>query len=356
MSNAKKAMKKYLKPGLQPKKNPEAHWKKALPWKLDPTRYLPNYYTYMQIMTDAERALYAKSDIVFVHVPRSGGTSMNTCMQSLTSKNKDFEDSLTFVSDSRHEAAMKYLSEESEKRRMVSGEFAFHACDRMSGRPCAYVLLMRDPYERVVSNYKLCKRHSHSHSHFYCKLNASSVSLVDWAIMEGSPVFRQLLAMPNVCNFLKHIHLDLEETFHIDDEILLKKDVPCWVALQGFFQNALTKEQTLNLSAYVANNMELWFAAVGTLSNFGLYINTLSGIFHLRDQHCTRLHRNKGFDDEFKKNASSVVEMLQELKSNSRVKEALAADLILWERVKEVERQQNGFPLQRVSWSKENND
>lgn len=324
----------FLKKRIKPQSLPDSHWRDALPWDVDPKRFLPNYFTYMDLMEENDKRIYARSNIAYVHVPRSAGTTINTCLFTMVQNTKTFDNQVMLVNEHNIEFAQRDLQGKGVDQKIVlSGEFAFGACDFMKNRSCSYVLLMRDPYERVISSYAFCQKHDDDSSDFYCPLRTKGLSVVEWAIIEGSPVFRQLIAHPSNCGDKFENHFDFEKMIDAPTDILKTGKYPCWMKLKAFIEHQLTADQILHLAEYVANNIEYWFAAVGTLDRLDTLLQTMQDMYYMPLHNiCKDVHRANN------SNISNQQREIyrKELKEDPRVAEALKEDLLLYARVQEV--------------------
>ncbi|KAJ8047448.1 hypothetical protein HOLleu_06444 [Holothuria leucospilota] len=322
-----------LKMKRKPDSLPGLHWRDALPWEVAPKRFLPNYYTYKELLEKNDDVIYRRSNIVFMHIPRSGGTTMNTCFYKIAQNVKDFDKTVRFVTERNYFSAQKELDGHGETdKTVISGEFAFGSCDYLKDRPCAYVLLMRDPYERVISSYSFCKEYNDDDSDFHCSVRTDDLSVADFAVLEGSPMFRQIVAHPSACGEKFGNYFDFKNMINVPKGAVKNNKYPCWMKLKAFLDHKLTPDQTDELIEYVANNIERWFASVGILDKKNTFLYHLQDMFYIPTHNiCSLLHKSNNTVP-----ASQRELMLQQLKADPRVAKAMKADLTLYARVKEV--------------------
>lgn len=96
------------------------------------------------------------SVVIFMHVPKTAGTSLRHIVQSQFQPNNVFEFyNLKTLPPKVRKGIEKYnnLSEAQQKAiKFVSGHVGFGLHEFLS-RPCTYITVLRDPVERVISYY-----------------------------------------------------------------------------------------------------------------------------------------------------------------------------------------------------------
>ncbi|PIK52749.1 hypothetical protein BSL78_10382 [Apostichopus japonicus] len=222
------------------------------------------------------------------------------------------------------------------------GGYSFGICDALhNGRPCSYFTMVRNPYERIISCYFFCQRSSKDQ--LCTALNAANVTLKEWALHQGSYFFNQILLHPHVCQgtFDQYFKLDgIQHNFWYGDP-------PCWFKQKVILGHYLTSEQENILLDYVLDHLEQWFASIGIIEEFDLSLGMFQHIYGLpfKDD-CVGKHFQTGKYKKRKKNVTTNEEqvdrdqMIQQLKAelqaDPEVRRALHADLVIYDKAKEI--------------------
>ncbi len=112
-------------------------------------------------MDNLNQNLEEDSLVIFMHVPKTAGTSLRHIVQSQFQPNNVFEFyNLKTQPPKVHKGIEKYhnLSQAQKKAiKFVSGHIGFGLHEFLS-RPCSYITVLRDPVERVISYYNFLLR------------------------------------------------------------------------------------------------------------------------------------------------------------------------------------------------------
>ena len=143
-------------------------------------RTMPNFFTQKAAHNVEERARYSSAVAVFQHVHKSGGIMVRRFLEAV-SPHIHPEPALLaglrpgesgrgiiagFTAPSRLRAMLQSGHISPRSRQIIHGDHAFHFCDYLADSPtgvgCAYWIMMRDPVERMVSDYKYCVKPQHN--------------------------------------------------------------------------------------------------------------------------------------------------------------------------------------------------
>jgi hypothetical protein len=104
--------------------------------------------------------------IIFLHIPKAGGTTLHKIIE------QQYDPSLIFTlkSDGDFIENINYFkmlpSEQRLKYKVLKGHMLFrHRLDKCMSQPCAYITLLRDPIDRIISYYHYILRTSSHYLH-----------------------------------------------------------------------------------------------------------------------------------------------------------------------------------------------
>jgi hypothetical protein len=121
----------------------------------------------------------------FLHIPRTAGTTLNTVLRNNFAPAEIIEvyDQADYAAHARHSA------EELRGVRLIQGHLLLQCYDppRMYGAPVQVFTFLRDPIERLVSEYAFLR--AWKANHMYAYLNDNNVSFRDY-ILSDEPKLR----------------------------------------------------------------------------------------------------------------------------------------------------------------------
>lgn len=147
---------------------------------------MPNFYTTQtagQQDDPKERARYASAVSVFQHVHKSGGIMVRRFLEAVAAHVHPDPALLVglragesrrgiiagFTAPSRLRSMSQSGQISRRSRQIIHGDHAFRFCDYLADSPptgaavgCAYWVMVRDPVERMVSDYKYCVKPQHN--------------------------------------------------------------------------------------------------------------------------------------------------------------------------------------------------
>ncbi|XP_033097013.1 uncharacterized protein LOC117101206 [Anneissia japonica] len=307
---------------------------KRLPWmRLE--RYLPNYFT--KTFDDVERAKYQQTTLAYLYSPRSASSTSKLCLRKAASAvGRNIGPELTGCT----RVHLKHLGEYD----ILIGDTAFGVCEDLA-KPCAYVTMMRDPYERIVSSYLYCRR---KRTNPLCRaLSPWKASINEWAIHLGNYFFQQLIFHPKFCNKFHEYYYPagFKHEFYISQ--------PSWFRQKVILSYMITEQQKETLITYCLENLENWFAVVGITEYYDLSQNMIETVFGIplnqscagissqnvgKHSHLLIQHNENAIDDSL-----SFSNLIAKLKQDDSVTHAIKADLRIYARFKKI------FEQQRVS-------
>ncbi|XP_077864918.1 uncharacterized protein LOC100376059 [Saccoglossus kowalevskii] len=205
--------------------------------------------------------VYSNSTIVFVHNQKSGGSNTKYCWKSiLRDEGRDLP--ILAANTNAEEFYTEMLHNESNQRLAQSymGDSTFGICD-FTEAPCSYFTMLRDPYERVISSYNMCKTSTQQQ----CIVkNASTRSVNEWAVHQGSFFFRQLLTNPA---FFTPLYIQLVDKLRGPNDSVTNM-IPPWWKTELILRHLLTNDEREVLLQYVLGRLEYWFAVIGLTEEF----------------------------------------------------------------------------------------
>lgn len=296
-------------------------------------RGLPNYF--MEKMTPGHRKKYSDSHVVFMHHHKAGGTSTKAILKRIH-QNFNIPSVLIHIMNSEAKFAF-YKAHGTSERTIFNGGCAFGICDVLRGRPCSYMTVNRDPYDRVISSYFYCLK---SNDTLCMQVNVKNMSIVPWAIHQGSHFFRQLLLHKDTCriglNTTRYVRDYMERTRDtIPYNTKIRKRESCWLRQKAFLQEALTKDYRRAMLNYCLDNLHKWFAVIGLLEEFHISLQLFEATFGLPFKKFFTGKKQVGIIRSTLNKATNR-ELRAELQRSTEVKEALHEDLMIYEVTKKI--------------------
>ncbi|XP_041470842.1 uncharacterized protein LOC121420320 [Lytechinus variegatus] len=312
------------------------HIKKWLP---DTKNLLPNYFTMRDNVTNERR--YADGILVYMHLNKAAGTTTKTCL-SMMSKTRPNPKPVVTVSEARARIQTD-IKNGKLKYDILMGDYSFGICDAVGNKSCSYFTILRDPYERLLSSFSYCKRAKDQ----LCEgLNPWEADLKRWAVHQGSYFFRQLLMKPWFCGANpEYAKQGLDGIPHSKGRTF--SNTPCWFRQKVILKRALTSGQMDILLQYCVEHLEEWFTMIGLTEQYDLTLRMLEKVYHLPFQKtCGRSQLNKSDYRNVARSRriskeKSVVEWKRNLKEDPEVYEALRADIVIYEKAKEIFKRQS---------------
>ncbi|XP_006812425.1 uncharacterized protein LOC102801845 [Saccoglossus kowalevskii] len=318
---------------------------KKFPWVIR-QKYLVNYYIYIARTLNAEHERYKSASLVFLHHNKAAGTTVKTCLSVLASA-----ETLRVGPVMASQTRVSFHTSEVRRNRYANsrifmGGYSFGVCDELNltDRSCSYFTFLRDPYERIISSYEYCKR---ARSDQLCSaLNANEVTLKQWAKHQGNFFFRQLLFEPGFCQRHYDSFIDIDSELHDDKWSSRNKgSLSCWFREKLILQNLTTITDRKLLLWYALDKLTSWFAVIGLAEEYELSMQLLEGAYGLPfNKMCGRMKRNYNLYQQSNETDSTktqtVMEMKNELMADNDVKETLYYDLQIYEKAKDIFRQQ----------------
>ena len=328
-----------------------------LPWSIRRIHHLPNFYTQAN-----DTKPYRDSVIVYLHHNKAAGTTTKKCLSSIASSKKRKMGTLLssqgrmVIERSKASPPQRFRSAQ-----IFMGGYAFGICNQVTQKYCSYFTILRDPYERLISSYSYCKR---ARTDQICSaLGANDVSITEWAQHQGSFLFQQLVFDPLFCttHFLHNKNLSsLEGIPHSIIGANRIHSAPCWFRQKVVMHHVLNDSQSEALLNYCLENLENWFSMIGLVEEYDTSLTLLEDVYKLPFKKCaTRKAKNKSnylnlnVPNETETNVIPANETLKQLKLQLQrdpvVTKALAADIQLYERGKEIFEKQKMIYNERLS-------
>lgn len=273
---------------------------------------LPNFYIHSGTLS-----VYQMSVPAFVHVPRSGGTTMEVCFNktSLYFGNKTPK-ILDYDGRRKLKTLFKNAKVTSKAYRLYAGDHAFGICEDIPDRDCSYIMIFRNPYDRLVSAYFACREGQGDGGY---PLDCHTTDIKEWAIPISSIT-------------LEHIFTHFDCLPIIDKENWFIPRYECEYKLpkMNSYEVFSANEELLQ---YVIDSMDTTFALIGLTEEYVMTLQLLQNAFNFPFyEECKDLVENKGtFTD-----ATAKEQAKQTLMSSPEVQQALSADLRIYEKAKEL--------------------
>ncbi|XP_077864919.1 uncharacterized protein LOC144350692 [Saccoglossus kowalevskii] len=307
---------------------------------VDKKNYLPNFYL-RPTRTESYSTddVYSNATIVFVHNQKSGGTTTKYCWKSiLRDEGRDLPILAANTNAEEFYTEMLYNRSNHRLARSYMGDSTFGICD-FTEAPCSYFTILRDPYERVISSYNMCKTSTQQQ----CIVkNASTLSVNEWAVHQGSFFFRQLLTNPA---FFTPFYIQLVDKLRGPNDPDTSM-IPPWWKTELILRHLLTNDEREVLLQYVLDRMEYWFAVIGLTDEYDNNLRMLEEVYKLPfHSKCSDIHKMNNQYDRGTLDANidkdEIVKMLRnDLLSDPDVSRSLYYDNEIYRRARDIFRRQ----------------
>ncbi|XP_077861793.1 uncharacterized protein LOC144342779, partial [Saccoglossus kowalevskii] len=157
---------------------------------------LPNFYLNKNINNLSAYKEYRDANIAFVHLPKAGGTSVESVLYNVPGINKDgvlHKSRVSHCSDMYRQASSRGFRRNSAQTLFYSKRtFGLHDY-AYSERPFVYVTWMRDPISRLLSTYFYTRKTNCFHVHDICrKYVTKSRNLTDYLLKTSKIHFQDM--------------------------------------------------------------------------------------------------------------------------------------------------------------------
>ncbi|XP_070558602.1 uncharacterized protein [Ptychodera flava] len=253
--------------------------RRLYPWMIR-SNNLPNFFTRQfdpkvgkQWPSD-ETYAYGNCTIVFVHNQKSGGTTTKSCLNDLMKREGDpLPGPANNLNAGKVYSTILKRGHFEVSRTSFMGDSTFSICE-FAQRPCAYFTVMRDPLERVISSYNMCRA---SRQPQCVMRDIHNMTVNDWAVHQGSFFFHQLLVNPE---FFTNVYTNLVDELRGPDDPSLKRISPWW--RNKLILDHLMNDKQMELALdYVLANLESWFAVVGLTAEYDTNFRLFERVFKL---------------------------------------------------------------------------
>ncbi|XP_070580291.1 uncharacterized protein [Ptychodera flava] len=223
-----------------------------------------------------EKLYQENPTIVFVHIPKSAGTTTLECLKHVAEQRKlGKPQSIWFRNYLSIFKSLK--SGKHRRKRAYLGVFALGVCDFVN-QPCSYFTVFRDPIERTISSYMYCKKKL---TDKICHAaDARNMTVRQWALHQGSVVFYQLLHNPELCK--KQYNVEAADLMKKKDYIKRTKvDIPCWYKQILLLQKRIDKDRRQRILNFILANMKNLFAFIGLTDKYNETLQMLEKVYDL---------------------------------------------------------------------------
>lgn len=204
----------------------------------------------------------SKELLIYLHIPKAGGTTLNGVINQQYARNKLFR----FDGINNHQLFTDLPSTEQNKIQLLRGHFAF-GLHQFVSRPCTYFTVLRHPVKRVISQYYYIRNNPHNPQSQLLQ----SISLEEYILKEGKNLCNQQtnmisgLSTPKNCSdieMLKMAQNNLDRYFTVvgiterfDETLLMLRQklgwkMPYYVkqnTAKNFSQVKSISQSTINL-------------------------------------------------------------------------------------------------------------
>ncbi|XP_070568877.1 uncharacterized protein [Ptychodera flava] len=265
--------------------------KQLYPWLMR-QNCLPNYFTRSRHRDIGNRSLldgtymYKNCTVVFLHNWKSGGTTVKNCLSHLMPRAGEKRPMLIGQRTADRIFTNLLNGGDDFVKTSYMGAHTFSVCD-FTTRPCAYFFVMRDPLERIISLYNMCKQNK---GQTICIMrNVNHMTLNDWAIHQGSVFFHQLLQN---AEFFTNKYTDLVDKLRSVEDPPTER-IPPWWRNKLILDHLMDSNQKSMVLDFVLANLESWFAVIGLTAEFDISFRLFERVFQLPFyKQCAGNHKN----------------------------------------------------------------
>eukprot|EP00057_Strongylocentrotus_purpuratus_P029803 XP_011684277.1 PREDICTED: uncharacterized protein LOC105447633 [Strongylocentrotus purpuratus] len=306
-------------------------------------RGLSNYYLH----GSGKRDDYYKSNIAFIHLHKAGGSTTKMHLNKVC-KRTGFA-SILMAHYGTTKVYDRFLKGDgvTSKQTVFVGGYTFGICDVLQGRPCSYMTVLRDPYDRIISAYFFC----YAQNPPLCgPVRAKNVSITAWAIHQGSHFFNLLLTDKDTCRD-REVHYDeyvkpyQERTKDIINYVPGLHPQSCWFRQKAILKERVTSEQRHAMLIYILDHLEYWLGVIGLVEDYQASLKMFREAYHLPFKTNSTVVVNKGRVRDKTEDARKK-QMRMELLNSKEVREALYEDIMIYEKAKQI------FKLQKEEFSR----
>lgn len=133
-------------------------------------------------MTAISSSNSLKELLIYLHIPKAAGTTLNGIINQQYARNKLFR----FDGINNHQQFTNLPPVQQDKVQLLRGHFAF-GLHQLISRPCIYFTVLRHPVKRVISQYNYIRNNPHNPQF---KL-LQSISLEEYILKEGKRLCNQ---------------------------------------------------------------------------------------------------------------------------------------------------------------------
>lgn len=298
---------------------------------------LPNYFLHGDSVPD--KRAYSDGVIGFQHLNKAGGMTTRACIRDFfTGPPYKMNYLISSPQRSELEAHMAFGSVSTDDIDIFHGDYFFGVCQKLKqgklNRSCSYFTVLRDPYDRTISSYLYCQKANLDQT---CgPFRVSDLTIEEWAILQGSYFFLQLLQKYEYCK--------MGDPFLNEFADILSENLPqtsyfgfphhCWYLEKIILNKTLTLDGRRKLLDYLVSNLENIFAVIGLSDDFRSTFALLEKVYKLPFKKCIKKSaKNLGPQSKNKTLYSSLKERLLR---NPVVTDALKEDVALFRKGKEI--------------------
>ncbi|XP_002738288.1 uncharacterized protein LOC100371222 [Saccoglossus kowalevskii] len=282
----------------------------------------------------------------YMQVPKIASGTMKGCMRKIK-KNMSLT-MATFTYKDIPEKYMKYRTLEKPFPPLVLGGFSFGLAD-ISNLSFAYFLVLREPYDRIISHYEHCRTRN-TKDHICLHMNAKEVTVKQWAIHVGSYVFRQLfnnvlLCTTNYEHYIRKAALGLPYARTVRGEListttqLNMAEMQCWYKHKLYLDYYMTSSEHEAMLQYVLEHLEDWFTVVGLLNEYSMTLTLLQEAvklpFATLCDPSSKHNENTRYNSTVTK-TDMVDELRKQLINDNEVYKALYYDIRIYNKVEQI--------------------